>query len=241
MSKAQRSILVFVVGGLLGCAAGGGSSTRADVRRPTASDLERLTGDPAKLVDRLLSVIEEEIVPLTREGVRTGSKIFGGAVLAKSDLSTVLAATNDESANPLNHGEVHLINTFYAIPRTRRPAARDCIFLATHEPCPLCLSAITWAGFDNFFYLFSYEDTKDAFNIPHDLKILDEVFRCPDGGYSPKNHYWSSWGMRDLIDGLEPEARTAALARVRKLRATYDRMSAIYQKSKHEGAEIPLD
>jgi len=33
-------------------------------------------------------------------------------------------------------------------------------------------SAITWTGFDNFYYLFSYTDTKDAFNIPHDLKIL---------------------------------------------------------------------
>lgn len=38
------------------------------------------------------------------------------------------------------------------------------------------LSGITWGGWDNFFYLFTYEDTRDAFSIPHDIRILEEVF-----------------------------------------------------------------
>lgn len=37
------------------------------------------------------------------------------------------------------------------------------------------LSGITWGGWDNFFFLFSYEDTRDAFSIPHDIRILEEV------------------------------------------------------------------
>lgn len=37
------------------------------------------------------------------------------------------------------------------------------------------LSGITWGGWDNFFYLFTYEDTRDAFSIPHDIRILEEV------------------------------------------------------------------
>ena len=60
------------------------------------------------------------------------------------------------------------------------------IFLATHEPCSLCLSAITWTGFDNFYYLFSHEDSRDSFAIPHDLKILKEVFTLDPGGYRPR-------------------------------------------------------
>ena len=32
-------------------------------------------------------------------------------------------------------------------------------FLSSHEPCSLCLSAITFSGFDNFYYLFPYEST----------------------------------------------------------------------------------
>jgi tRNA(Arg) A34 adenosine deaminase TadA len=158
---------------------------------PTEADLAKIAQDKVQLIDRLLTVVEKEIVPLTQQGVREGNKLFGGAVLKKSDLSTVVAVTNAETGNPLLHGEITAINAFYNVPRGQRPPAKDCVFLCTHEPCPLCLSGITWAGFDNFFYLFSYEDTKNAFNIPHDLKMLEEVFRCPDGSYAQKNHYWA--------------------------------------------------
>jgi len=37
-----------------------------------------LAGCDAKLINRLLSVLENEIIPLTREGVRNGNKVFGG-------------------------------------------------------------------------------------------------------------------------------------------------------------------
>jgi hypothetical protein len=75
-----------------------------EIRRPSEVDLARITDDKTALIDRLLEVIELEIVPLTRVGVREGNKIFGGAVLRKSDLSTVVVVTNRESVNPLNHG-----------------------------------------------------------------------------------------------------------------------------------------
>ena len=36
----------------------------------------------------------------------------------------------------------------------------------------MCMSAITWAGFDNYLLFQPREDSRDAFAIPHDLKIL---------------------------------------------------------------------
>ena len=138
------------------------------------------------LAIRFLEAIEHDIVPLTRTGVEKGDKVFGGAVLRKADLSLVVAGTNRETVNPLFHGEVATLNAFFALSGTARPAPGECLFLSTHEPCSLCLSAITWAGFDNFYYLFGYEDTRDAFNIPHDLKILSEVFRIENGGLCPR-------------------------------------------------------
>ena len=158
----------------------------------------------------------------------------------KSDLSTVVAVTNSETGNPLLHGEITAINAFYDIPRDQRPPAKDCIFLCTHEPYPLCLSGITWAGFDNFFYLFSYEDTKDAFNIPHDLKMNEEIFRVKDGHYAQKNYYWSSWGLKELVASCEAKDRKPFTDRIEALQKAYDEMSEIYQKSKDRGAEIPL-
>lgn len=191
------------------------------------------------LLDRLLDVIEYDILPLTREGVKSGNKLFGAAILRKKDLTLVLAETNNELENPLWHGEIHALKRFYELPRADRPETQDCIFVATHEPCSLCLSAITWTGFDNFYYLFSHQDSRDSFAIPHDLKILKEVFTLDPGGYNRENAFWKSHAMRDMA-GVLPEAeRAAALKRISAIAATYEALSAIYQESKAEN-DIPL-
>ena len=191
-------------------------------------------------IRRLLDVIESEIIPLTVAGVAQGNKVFGGAILNKSDLSLVIAGTNNELDNPLWHGEVHTLKLFYEMPAANRPATSDCVFLSTHEPCSLCLSAITWAGFDNFYYLFGYEDTEDKFNIPHDLRILDEVFAVKQGQYRRDNAFWRCFGVDELIDALQDPSDQAALQqRIADLNQVYDALSAAYQASKKDN-EIPL-
>lgn len=212
-------------------------------RQPNDDDFREITGqDKAAFLDRVLSVIENEIVPLTRIGAAKGNKLFGGAILRKSDLSTVVAATNTETSNPLLHGEITTINEFYAIPKGERPEASESIFITTHEPCPLCLSGIAWGGFDNFFYLFSYEDSRDAFGIPHDIRMLDSVFRCPEGTYNEKNQYWSAWSLPALVASLPQEQQAPLTERLRALKQTYDEISEIYQNQKAAGtgADVPL-
>lgn len=196
-----------------------------------------LPSSPAELLGRLLDTMEHDIAPLTGRQVAQGSKLFGSALLRKSDLSLVIAETNNEVENPLWHGEIHCLKRFYEMPE--RPETEDLIFLATHEPCSLCLSAITWAGFDNFFYFFSHEDSRDSFAIPHDLKILDEVFRLPDGQYNRRNAYWSSWNIRDEIARLEGTDRDRLTEQAVRLDALYDGFSETYQQSKSDSA-IPL-
>ncbi len=192
------------------------------------------------LIDRLLDVIEHDIVPLTERGVASGNKLFGAALLNKSDRSLVLAETNNETENPLWHGEMHTLKRLYEMPRERRPDTRDCIFLSTHEPCSLCLSAITWTGFDNFYYLFSHEDSRDSFAIPHDLKILKEVFTLEPGGYNAENAYWTSYSIPKLIAAIGDDGERERLqARIRAIAAKYDAMSATYQESKADN-KIPL-
>ncbi|KQZ93917.1 cytidine deaminase [Mesorhizobium sp. Root157] len=194
----------------------------------------------ASLIDRLLDVVEHDIVPKTADGVRQGNKLFGAAILRKSDRSLIIAETNNEIENPLWHGEIHCLKRFYEMPKAERVDTSDAIFVATHEPCSLCLSAITWAGFDNFYYLFSHEDSRDSFAIPHDLKILKEVFRLDPGGYNAENAYWKSFSIRKLVRELPPADRTRLEARIEAISRRYDALSDTYQASKADN-DIPLN
>jgi tRNA(Arg) A34 adenosine deaminase TadA len=64
-----------------------------------------MTTPTPQLVNRILDVIEQNVVPKTLAGVKNGSKLFGAAILNKSDQSLVIAETNTETDCPLNHGE----------------------------------------------------------------------------------------------------------------------------------------
>lgn len=186
----------------------------------------------SQLIDRLLQVIEKEIVPLTAAGVEAGNKVFGAAILRKSDRSTIIAATNNETANPLWHGEMHAIKLFYEMPESERPHPSECLFLSTHEPCTLCLSAITWGGYDNFYYLFSHEDSRDSFRIGHDLKILKQLFKLDPGEYARENDYWKSENIRNMIHRCDETARKGFLKRIEVIQKTYADLSDTYQKNK---------
>ena len=205
--------------------------------------------DTSALVIRLLDVIEHDIAARTKRGVAVGNKLFGAAILRKSDLSVVIAETNNETENPLWHGEIHAIKRFYELPADQRPASKDCLFLATHEPCSLCLSGITWSGFDNFYYLFSYEHTRDSFGIPHDIAILKAVFAVPDPGtesvspdrplYNRVNEFWRSHDIKALIADLDEVDREPLAKRLEAINDFYNDVSVVYQEGK--GAKgIPL-
>ena len=190
------------------------------------------------VASRLLDVMEFDVVPMTERGVAAGNKVFGAALLRKSDMSLVLAGTNSETDNPLLHGEISTLNQFYEM--SDRPPTRDLMFLSSHEPCPLCLSAITWAGFDNFYYFFTYEDSRDAFNIPHDLTILEEVFGITDGHYRHTNAFWTAYSIRDLVEAESEPLRTQLREQDQRIRDAYASLSEQYQDSKGDN-DIPFN
>jgi len=193
-----------------------------------------------KALETILNVFLNEVLPLTEKGVAKGSKVFGAAIIKKDDLSVVIAETNNEIENPLWHGEMHALKKFYELDANTRPSEKDCMFLSSHEPCSMCLSAITFSGFDNFYYLFPYTATNDEFNIPHDLNILKEVFKINDGEYNKENSYWKSQNINLLIQNLHTSKKENILDQLDKIKKKYQKLSNQYQENKDENS-IPLN
>jgi len=191
------------------------------------------------LLDKFLNVFNNNILPLTSKGVASGNKIFGAAIINKNDYSLVVAGSNNETENPLWHGEIFTLKKFYEIDKKIRPSEKNCIFICSHEPCSLCLSAITFSGFDNFYYLFPYESTSDEFKIPHDLNILKEIFNINDGNYIKNNSYWKSYSINSLINKLEDSKKKKFKDSFKNIKKNYVDLSKKYQTSK-ENNSIPL-
>lgn len=184
----------------------------------------------------LLDIFIDTLIPETEIAVQKGNKIFGAFIIKKSDLSIVITGTNNEITNPLYHGEISTLFNFFKI-KNLNP--KDYYFITSHEPCSLCLSAITWSGFDNFYYFFEYNDTKSSFHIPHDLNILQEVFNIQGGEYNKVNSYWKSFSIIDQIKENEDSNKHNLIKKIDKIKQLYADLSTQYQNAKISN-NIPL-
>lgn len=178
--------------------------------------------------------------------------MFGAAILRKSDLSVVHADTNQAGekvgGSPLWHGETWCIKQFFEIPREHRPDTKECLFLTTHEPCSLCLSAITWAGFDNFTYMFTYEDTEKLFG-GKDLEVFEHVFYRMEGEkaqqassdgtqrqvrpeYKLRNKYFIALSFAELVAAVDdPTERNQWTDKVAEAKRSYGMLSKEYRRN----------
>ena len=186
--------------------------------------------------NRILDIFINDLIPQTRLAVKKGNKVFGAFIIKKSDLSLLITGTNNEIANPLYHGEISALFNFFG---SKKLNPNDYYFISSHEPCSLCLSAITWSGFDNFYYFFPYADTKSSFNIPHDLNILKEVFHINEGEYKKNNKYWKSFSIIEEIKKFEDPNNPFFKEKIDKIKLLYAELSAEYQNTKISN-DIPL-
>lgn len=113
----------------------------------------------------------------------------------------------------------------------------------------MCLSGITWAGFNQFFYLFTYEDSRDLFAIPYDIDILQEVFRVrvpvdtPEtlAGrelYNRKNKFFEGKSLQELTMEIEDEnERKRCQEEIDRVKLLYNQLSETYQEGKKNSVE----
>jgi len=189
-----------------------------------------------KKYNTILDIFLNNLIPDTKISVSKGNKIFGSFVIKKNNLNLIVTGTNNEMENPLFHGEISTIINFFKLTNLN---PKEYLFISSHEPCSLCLSAITWSGFDNFYYFYPYEETKFTFNIPHDLKILKEVFKIDNGEYTKKNNYWQSHSIIKNIKDLQNTENEKLFPKIKEIKKLYEDLSKNYQSVKISN-NIPL-
>ena len=189
-----------------------------------------------KKYNTILDIFLNNLIPDTKISVSKGNKIFGSFVIKKNNLNLIVTGTNNEMENPLFHGEISTIINFFKLSNLN---PKEYLFISSHEPCSLCLSAITWSGFDNFYYFYPYEETKFTFNIPHDLKILKEVFKIDNGEYTKKNSYWQSHSIIANIKDLQNSENEKLFSKINEIKKLYEDLSKNYQSVKISN-KIPL-
>ena len=192
-------------------------------------------------IRKLYAVIEEQILPKTKQGVQEGNKVFGAAILNQEDWQCQICTTNAETTCPIFHGEVHCIYQWsQQTPAAQRGTlAQSSIFLSTHEPCCMCISSILWAGFPTVYYFFPYSVTS-AQGIPHDIQTLHELWGVTT--YRKQNKYLSTACLMDLVEQLPEgsiEQQELQATQTRLLQA-YDQLANQYHSEKASNPQNSL-
>jgi len=93
-------------------------------------------------------------------GIRQGQAPFGAAIIDNKTGKAVLAAHNTvwKNTDITAHGEITAIRL--ACKKLRTIGLSGCTIYSTCEPCPMCFSAIHWAGIRSLYFGASIQDAK---------------------------------------------------------------------------------
>ncbi|MBO4588394.1 MAG: nucleoside deaminase [Bacteroidales bacterium] len=97
-------------------------------------------------------------IQLSEENVQNGGGPFG-AVIAKNG-EVIATGVNRVTANndPTAHAEVSAIRA--ACQKVKNFKLDGCVVYSSCEPCPMCLSALYWAGVSKIYYANTKDDAK---------------------------------------------------------------------------------
>ena len=100
----------------------------------------------------------QQAIDLSIDNVANGGGPFG-AVIAR-DGEIIATGTNRVTADcdPTAHAEVNAIRA--ACAKLKSFKLTGCTIYTSREPCPMCLSAIYWAGIERIFYGNTKQDAK---------------------------------------------------------------------------------
>lgn len=113
----------------------------------------------------------QQAIDLSIENVANGGGPFGAVIVRDGEV--IATGTNRVTAtcDPTAHAEVSAIRA--ACAKLGDFKLTGCTIYSSCEPCPMCLSALYWAGVERIFYGNTKEDAK-AVNFD-DSFIYDQI------------------------------------------------------------------
>jgi len=113
----------------------------------------------------------QQAIDLSIESVANGGGPFGAVIVRDGEI--IATGTNRVTAtcDPTAHAEVSAIRA--ACAKLKEFKLSGCTIYSSCEPCPMCLSALYWAGVERIFYGNTKSDAK-AINFD-DSFIYDQI------------------------------------------------------------------
>lgn len=113
----------------------------------------------------------QQAIDLSIESVANGGGPFGAVIVRNGEV--IATGTNRVTAtcDPTAHAEVSAIRA--ACAKLKEFKLSGCTIYSSCEPCPMCLSALYWAGVERIFYGNTKSDAK-AINFD-DSFIYDQI------------------------------------------------------------------
>lgn len=101
----------------------------------------------------------QQAIDLSIENVAAGGGPFGAVIVKNGEV--IATGTNRVTANcdPTAHAEVSAIRA--ACAKLGDFKLSGCTIYTSCEPCPMCLSALYWAGVERIFYGNTKQDAKE--------------------------------------------------------------------------------
>ena len=118
---------------------------------------------PARPIDlgAIPKATHERFMRLAIEQARQNPAFpFGAVIVRVSDQQVLAAAANRSVENPALHGEMAAIHDY--VGRNGPRGWEDTLLYTTGEPCPMCMSAIVWAGIGGVVYATSIAGLKQV-------------------------------------------------------------------------------
>ena len=143
----------------------------------------------------------EMAIRLSEENIDTGGGPFGAVIVRNGEV--IATGTNRVVPNndPTAHAEVMAIRS--ACEKLGTFQLTDCTVYSSCEPCPMCLSALYWAGVKRICYGNTKDDAKaiqfdDSFiDDQLELDYADRSIKCDHFMRSEAIRAFQNWAIKE--------------------------------------------